>query len=78
MAMMLGFPSKKKIGTLDFRRAGEALSCWLVWNVRCLVPAIDGAYFSRGWKEALWDRFYTGAPRRQRRFVERYNGVKRA
>ena len=45
---------------------------------RCLVPVFDGAYFSRGWKEALWDRFYTGAPRRQRRFVERYSIVKRA
>jgi hypothetical protein len=34
--------------------------------------------FSRAWKEALWDRFYTGAPQRQRRSVERYNIVKRA
>jgi putative ATP-dependent endonuclease of OLD family len=23
-------------------------------DVRCLVPAFDGAYFSREWKEALW------------------------
>src|SRR5258708_20556017 len=29
--------------------------------------------YSRGWKEALWDRYFTGAPRRQRRSVERYN-----
>jgi acyl carrier protein len=34
---------------------------------RCLVPAFDGAYFSREWKEALWDRYFTGAPQRQRR-----------
>jgi hypothetical protein len=44
----------------------------------CLVPAIDGAFLSRDWKEALWGKFYTGAPRRQRRSVERYNIVKRA
>jgi hypothetical protein len=37
----------------------------------CLVPVFDGAYFSGAWKEALWDRFYTGAPPRQRRSVER-------
>ena len=43
---------------------------------RCLVP-FDGAYLSRNWKEALWGKFYTGAPRRQRRSVERYNIVKR-
>ena len=46
--------------------------------IRCLVPAFDGAYFSEREKEALWDRFYTGAPQRQRRSVERYNIVKRA
>ncbi len=45
---------------------------------RCIVPAFDGAYFSHEWKEALWGRFYTGAPLRQRRSVERYNIVKRA
>ena len=45
---------------------------------RCIVPAIDGAFLSRGWKEGLWDRFYTGAPPRQRRSVERYSIVKRA
>jgi hypothetical protein len=45
---------------------------------RCLVPAFDGAYFSEREKEALWDKFYTGAPPRQRRSVERYNIVKRA
>jgi len=45
---------------------------------KCLVPAFDGAYFSEREKEALWDRFYTGAPQRQRRSVERYSIVKRA
>jgi hypothetical protein len=45
---------------------------------RCLVPAFDGAFLSRDWKEALWGKFYTGAPRRQRRSVERYSIVKRA
>lgn len=27
-----------------------------------LIPVFDGAIFSDDWREALWDRFYTGAP----------------
>jgi hypothetical protein len=46
--------------------------------IRCVVPAFDGANLSREWKEALWARFYTEAPPRQRRSVERYSIVKRA
>jgi transposase len=42
------------------------------------VPDFDGASLSSDSKDALWDRFYTGAPQRQRRSVERYNIVKRA
>ena len=38
----------------------------------------DGALFSIEWKEALWARFFTGAPQRQRRSVEQYKIVKRA
>jgi hypothetical protein len=41
-------------------------------------PGIWWCILSRAWKEALWDRFYTGAPQRQRRSVERYSIVKRA
>ena len=45
---------------------------------RCLIPGFDGAIFSTDWKDALWARFSMGAPRRQRRSVERYSIVKRA
>ncbi len=45
---------------------------------RCLIPGFDGAIFSHEWKDALWDRFTMGAPRRQRQSVERYSIVKRA
>ncbi|AWN44743.1 universal stress protein [Methylobacterium durans] len=47
-------------------------------EARCLIPGFDGAVFSREWKDALWARFSTGAPRRQRQSVERYSIVKRA
>ncbi len=45
---------------------------------QCLVPAFDGALFSLEWRDALWDRFYTAAPKRQRQSVEQYKIVKRA
>src|SRR3984957_8825501 len=48
-----------------------------IWT-SCLVPSFDGAFLSRDSKDALWAKFYTGAPRRQRRSVERYSIVKRA
>ena len=44
----------------------------------CLVPAFDGASLSSDSKDALWAKFYMGAPRRLRRSVERYSIVKRA
>jgi choline dehydrogenase-like flavoprotein len=44
----------------------------------CLVPGFDGASLSSDSRDALWARFFTGAPQRQRRSVERYNIVKRA
>jgi hypothetical protein len=30
---------------------------------KCLIPWFDGAILSQEWKEALWDKFVTGAPR---------------
>jgi len=47
-------------------------------HARCLIPGFDGAFFSPQWKEALWARFFTAAPPRQRRSVEQYKGVKKA
>jgi hypothetical protein len=29
----------------------------------CLIPRFDGAMLSQEWREALWDKFVTGAPR---------------
>jgi len=51
----------------------------ITWKCpRCLVPAFDGAIFSLEWKEALWDKFHTAAPRRLRPFVEQSKIVKKA
>ena len=56
---------------------GKAVLPWRPRSARCLVPHFDGASYS-GMKDALWARFFTGAPRRLRRSVERYSIVKRA
>jgi len=45
---------------------------------RCFVPGFDGACLSSDSKDALWARFFMGAPQRQRQSVERYSIVKRA
>src|SRR3546814_1039671 len=42
-------------------------------RLRCLIPCFDGASLSSESKDALWARFCMGAPRRQRRSVERYS-----
>ncbi|MCL1861506.1 MAG: hypothetical protein FWG52_08270 [Proteobacteria bacterium] len=47
-------------------------------DTTCLVPAFGGTISSIECKDALWDKFYTAAPPRQRRCVERYSIVKRA
>src|SRR3546814_9424091 len=64
--------------TFQKRRLPDMGSCTLVQrSPRCLIPSFDGALFSIEWRDALWDRFYTAAPRRQRQSVERYSVVKR-
>ena len=35
----------------------------VVLLARCLIPQFDGAIFSLEWKEALWDKYFTAAPR---------------
>src|SRR5947199_4492550 len=45
-------------------------------GTRCSVPLSDGTEFRTIDKDALWDKFYTGAPARLRRSVERYSIVK--
>ncbi len=57
---------------------GDAKISIMAPGLNCLVPEIDSALFSQVWKDALWDRYFTGAPARQRRSVEQYKIVKRA
>ena len=47
-------------------------------QTRCLVPRCGVTHEHHEARQALWDRFYTAAPARRTRSVERYSGVKRA
>lgn len=40
---------------------------------RCMIPRFDGAILSLAWKEALWDRYATAAPRPGRPSELRYS-----
>ena len=40
---------------------------------RCLIPWFDGAILSLEWKEALWDRHVTGAPRPRTSSEQQYS-----
>ena len=46
-------------------------------RIRCSVPESSDTSNHHLFREALWAKYYTGAPARQRRSVERYSGVKR-
>jgi hypothetical protein len=71
--------ARRDVPDWDAVVTGNARACGILPSeARCLVPGFDGALFSSAWRDALWDRFYTAAPRRRRRSVERYNIVKRA
>ena len=37
----------------------------LSYRLRCLIPRFDGVILSQAWREALWDKFVTGAPDRK-------------
>jgi PAS domain S-box-containing protein len=44
--------------------------------IRCLIPRFDGAILSLEWKEAIWDRFVTGAPRPRTSSEQQYSDRK--
>jgi TRAP-type uncharacterized transport system fused permease subunit len=44
--------------------------------LRCLIPGFDGAILSLEWKEAVWDRFVTGAPRPRTPSEQQYSDRK--
>ena len=42
----------------------------------CLIPRFDGAIFSLEWKEALWDKYFTAAPRPRTPSEQQYSDRK--
>jgi hypothetical protein len=45
-------------------------------QLNCLIPWFDGAILSQEWKEALWAKFVTGAPRPRTLSEQRYSDRK--
>jgi hypothetical protein len=43
---------------------------------RCLIPRFDGAILSLEWKEAVWNKFVTGAPRPRTPSEQQYSDRK--
>src|SRR6056297_1260729 len=43
---------------------------------RCLIPGFDGVIHSMEWKEALWDKFVTAAPRPRTPSEQQYSDRK--
>jgi hypothetical protein len=68
----------EKKGEVSAQSMPTQLSDGWIRRPSCLIPVFDGAIFSQAWRDSLWDKFYTGAPARQRWSVERYSIVKRA
>jgi hypothetical protein len=42
-------------------------------SLRCLIPRFDGVILSAEWKEAIWARYVTGAPRPRTPSEQRYS-----
>jgi len=43
---------------------------------RCLIPRFDGVILSQEWKEVLWDKYVTGAPRPRTPSEQQYSDRK--
>lgn len=60
---------------MNLSRQSESNSRSSYLLASCLIPGFDGAPLSSESKEALWAKFFMGAPPRQRRSVEQYKIV---
>ena len=45
-------------------------------SLRCLIPQFDGSILSLAWKEAIWARYVTGAPRPRTPSEQQYSDRK--
>ncbi|WP_164989275.1 site-specific DNA-methyltransferase, partial [Roseovarius sp. A46] len=59
------FVSKVKTTVLSIEEVAFLRSWFLRFeqSLRCSIPRFDGVILSQEWKEALWDKFVTAAPR---------------
>ena len=60
------------------KRSGHAKPTLKTSLCTVSLGALNDAHFTSEWRDALWARFFTAAPQRRRRSVERSSIVKRA
>jgi hypothetical protein len=54
-------------------RSRISLKTMVACGTRCLIPRFDGAICSLEWKEALWDKYVTAAPRPRTQSEQQYS-----
>jgi transposase len=69
------FPKSHGKPRVDDRRVLSGI-VFVNRNGLCLIPRFDGAILSLEWKEAVWDRYVTGAPRPRTRSEQQYSDRK--
>ena len=61
------------LGGLRVERPNQVWCTDISYIPRCLIPWFDGAILSQEWKDALWDKFVTEAPRPRTLSEQQYN-----
>ncbi len=69
-------PIMDRAGTAEqsrLQQSRETGNLWKLWGpyLSCFVPDFNGAFLSSDSKDALWARFFMGAPQRQSGCVPR-------
>ena len=76
---------RDNLATHSNKEAAQALrdhGCWFLYpppyapDLNCLIPWFDGAIHSLEWKEVLWAKFVTAAPRPRSRSEQQYSDRK--
>ena len=75
--IVLNSPGGSVIGGIELGRLIREIGAnTSVGDTRCLIPWFDGAIHSQEWKDAIWDRYVTAAPRPRTLSEQQYSDRK--
>jgi hypothetical protein len=66
----------ERVASLGQKYAVRPCRRLLLLELRCLIPWFDGAIHSQEWKDAIWDRYVTAAPRPRTLSEQQYSDRK--